>query len=249
MKTLFTSIWFPAALTGVAVVLLIVILCAVIRMLKIRRINDMPRHGIDFVYALLKVRHPDKYLFKRLLLIDDNSMFNIGRTGSLIKRECDIAYVGRGGILLLTVVPDLGCYDNPKTGNWKHSMVVKGQTVTQTIVNPFDATNPHLSAIETLLEAEGIAEKPITRAVIFTGKNVLYTTVYKEILSPGTLYDFVRRFDAQDVWGSSEIRRAAAVLQSVADEQTLRKAALEAKAKQAADDSSKPKARRNLTNE
>lgn len=245
MKALFTSVWFPAVLAGAALILLAVVLISAKRMLKIQKINAMPRHGIDFVYSLLKVKHPEKYLFKRLLLIDENSMFNVGKTGSLIKRECDVAYVGRGGILLLTVIPDLGCYDNPKTGNWKHSMVVKGQTVTQTIVNPFDATNPHLSAIDTLLEAEGITEKPITRAVIFTGKNVLYTTVYKEILSPGTLFDFVKHFDAQDVWGSSEIRRAAAVLQSVVDEQTLKKAALQSKANDA-DDAAKPKARRNL---
>lgn len=216
MKALFTSLWFPLLLAVIALFTAALILRKTVFIMKIRRINRMPRHGVDYIYALLRAYDKKHPIFKRLKLIGRDSMFNVGKNRNLIKRECDVAYIGRGGVLLLTVVPDTGCYDNPKVGNWKHSVSTEnGQTITQTIVNPFDATNPHVSAIETVLNAEGITEKNITRAVVLTGKNVYYTTVYKEILSPGTLFGFLNRFNQARVLGGSEIKRIGDALRRI----------------------------------
>lgn len=216
MKALFTSIWFPALLTVLAAFLIAIILIKTFKLMRVNQINRMSRHGVEYVFELLRIYYPKKRIFKRLKLIGANSMFNIGKNKNLIKRECDIAYVGRGGILLLTVVPDAGCYDNPKAGNWKHSLITQnGQSLTQTIVNPFDATNPHISAIETLLSAEGVYQKNIARAVILTGKNVYYTTVYREILSPGTLFSYIREFDSHSVLSLSEINRICNSLSTI----------------------------------
>lgn len=93
--------------------------------------------------------------------------------------------------------------------------MVEGQAVTKTVVNPFDATNPHPSAVETLLSSIGLHDKNITRAVVLTGKGVLYTTVYKELLSPGTLLRFVRSFNMQKNLSSSEIRQITKLFESL----------------------------------
>lgn len=215
MYDILTSVWFPALLSCIALIVAALLILRTVRMLRVSKVCSMKQHGTGFIYDYLRIYFPEHCLFKNLPLIDEGSMFVIGKNSQLIKRTADIAYVGRGGILLLTVVPDTGCFDTPKVGNWKHSRMVQGQAVTKTVVNPFDATNPHPSAIENLLSSEDLREKNITRAVVLTGKGVLYTTVYKELLSPGTLLRFVRSFNMQKSLSGSEIRQVCKLFSSL----------------------------------
>lgn len=215
MMRLFTSVWFPTVLSVCALLVAGTLILRTTRMIRVSKVRSMKHHGADFICEYLRIYFPDRCLFQNLPLIDENSMFVIGKNSHLIKRTADVAYVGKGGILLLTVVPDGGCFDTPKVGNWKHSRMVEGQAVTKTVVNPFDATNPHPSAVETLLSSIGLHDKNITRAVVLTGKGVLYTTVYKELLSPGTLLRFVRSFNMQKNLSSSEIRQITKLFESL----------------------------------
>ncbi len=214
MHALLTSTWFPIALAALALLLGIPLIVKTSRLIGVVRLQRRRVRDGTFLYDYLRIYYPRRRLFRDLPLLSEDSMFVIGESGRDIRRTADVAYVGRGGVLLLTAIPDRGNFDTPKSGNWKIALSLsrggqegEGGKILRDFPNPFETTTPHPRAVANLLAPVGLSRAPVTRAVVLTADGVYYTTVYRELLSLGTLLRFVRTFDLQKNLTRNEVRR------------------------------------------
>ena len=131
---------------------------------------------------------------------------------------CDVVYVSRGGVLLLTVLPDTGNYDNPKIGPWRHRYInTRKEVVTLQKTNPFDTMAFFASVTEKLMMAENVLNPSVTRAVVFSADLVDFTTDYPECLTVGTLYDYVEAFNKRRHLNKEEYVKVCQALTACSD--------------------------------
>lgn len=186
----FTSVYFVIFLCLVGLVLVLLLIREIIRILTINKIREGKNKGACYVCDLLSERFPEATVFKNVRFLKDEA------TSEGIKCVCDVVYISRGGVLLLTVLPDTGNYDNPKIGPWRHRyMNTAKEVVTLQKNNPFDAMSFFLAVAEKLMISEDVLNPSVTRAVVFTADLVDYTTEYSECLTLATLFDYVEAFN------------------------------------------------------
>lgn len=205
--SVFTSIYTILFLALVACVIFFFLIREVICVLSINKLRREKGRDAQHVCDLLCERFPRSTVMGQVYFLKDEAL------ESGLSTTCDVVYVSRGGVLLLTVLPDVGVYDNPKIGPWRYRYVnTKKETVTLQMQNPFEVMAFFSSVVEKLLVSENVLNASVTRAVVFTADPVDYTKDYPECLTVGTLFDFLTAFDRRDHFTAREYRRACDVI-------------------------------------
>ena len=184
----------------------------ILRVLTINRLRKDKDRSAKHVCDLLCERFPKSTVYRNVYLLKDDA------SESGLNNICDVVYISRGGILLLTVLPDIGVYDNPKIGAWRYRFVnTQKETVTLQMANPFENMAFFASVVEKLLISENVMNASVSRAVIFTSDLVDYTKDYQECLTVGTLFDYIEGFDRHAHYNKSEYRKVCEVIAACSD--------------------------------
>ena len=118
-------------------------------------------------------------------------------------------YVGKCGVILITLITDKGEFDNPKTGNWRYRYKTSGGDIQiQEKINPFDATIPQIRIISDLLKNEKVYHNCVKRLVVYTQNKIRFTYEYKEIISVDDLIPTIEKYNKKAVLTNAEIRLA-----------------------------------------
>ncbi len=208
----FGSVYFILILCLAAIILTFFLLREIIGILSVNKLRKKKNRDAEHVCDLLCERFPDATVYKNVYLLKKEAAENG------LRCSCDIVYISKGGVLLLTVFPDVGTYDNPKIGAWRHRYInTHKETVTLQKPNPFDRMAFFATAVEKLLLTENVLNPSVTRAVIFTADLVDYTTDYPECLTVATLFDYVEAFNRRKHFNRAEYHRACEVISACSD--------------------------------
>ncbi|MBQ9467938.1 MAG: hypothetical protein IJU52_02915 [Clostridia bacterium] len=205
--SVFTSIYTILFLSLAGCVVFFFLVREIIRVLSINRLRKEKGRSAEHICDLLSERFPRSTVNAQVYLLKDEALENgLGTT-------CDVVYISRGGVLLLTVLPDIGVYDNPKIGPWRYRYInTKKETVTLQMQNPFEIMAFYSSVVEKLLVSENVLNASVTRAVVFTADPVDFTKDYPECLTVGTLFDYIEAFDRRDHFTPKEYSKACEVI-------------------------------------
>lgn len=208
----FTSVYFVIFLCLVGVGLALLLCREIIRILTINKLREGKGRGPSHVCDLLCERFPEATVYKNVRFLKEDA----AKEG--LKCACDVVYVSRGGVLLLTVFSDVGTYDNPKVGPWRHRYInTKKETITLQKPNPFDSMAFFSAVAEKLMVSEEVLNPSVTRAVVFSADLVDFTTDYPEILTIGTLFDYVEAFNRRKHFNSSEYAKVCQAISACSD--------------------------------
>ena len=201
------SVYIVIFLALVALVVAFFLVREIVKIFSINALRKKKERDADHICELLSTRFPDAAVYRNVYLLKEEA------TQQGLKCACDIVYISRGGVLLLTVFPDVGIYDNPKIGTWQYRYInTKKETITLQKVNPFDRMAFFSSVVEKLLLSENILNPAVNRAVVFSADLVDYTTDYPECLTVATLFDYVDAFNQRKRFNRSEYHRAREVI-------------------------------------
>ena len=234
-----SSVYLIILLCLVALVLAFFLFKELISVLTINSLTKRKERDAQYICDLLSLRFPGAAVYRKVYLLKEEA----AEQG--LKCACDIVYISRGGVLLLTVFPDVGVYDNPKIGPWQHRYInTKKETITLQKPNPFDRMSFFSSVTEKLLLSENILNPAVSRAVVFSADLVDFTTDYPECLTMATLFEYVEAFNRRKHFNQSEFHKAKEVITACSEYLESR---LPNKVKDPANDSfQKPKAIRNV---
>ena len=186
----------------VAVLLFIPLIREIVRVLTINKLRRGKDRSAKHICDLLCERFPASTVYRDVYLLKDDA------TEEGLNNVCDVVYISRGGVLLLTVLPDLGVYDNPKIGPWRYRYVnTKKETVTIQMANPFENMAFFSSVVEKLLVNENVLNASVSRGVVFSADLVDYTRDYPECLTIGTLFEYIEAFDRRAHFNKKEYRQ------------------------------------------
>ena len=209
---LLTSVYMILFLSLIACVLFFFLIKEILRILSINRTRRDSDRSSAHVCDLLCERFPKATVFRQVYLLKDEA------ADSGLNTTCDVVYISRGGVLLITVLPDVGVYDNPKVGPWRYRYInTKRETVTLQMQNPFESMAFFSSVVEKLLVSENVLNASVSRAVVFTADTVDYTRDYPECLTVGTLFDYIDSFDRRDHFNKKEYRRVCEAIAACSD--------------------------------
>lgn len=199
----FTSPYTILFLSLAGCVVFFFLMKEIVRILSINRQRKEKGRDPEHICDLLSERFPRSTVYGQVYLLRDEALESgLGTT-------CDVVYISRGGVLLLTVLPDVGVYDNPKIGPWRYRYInTKKETVTIQMQNPFEQMAFFSSVVEKLLVSEKVMNASVTRAAIFTASPVDFTKDYPECLTVGTLFDYIEAFDRRSHFTHREYRKA-----------------------------------------
>ena len=201
------SVYLVIFLCLVAMVVAYFLFKEIISIIAINALRKRKERDAEHICDLLSTRFPNAAVYRNVYLLKEEA----AKQG--LKCTCDIVYISRGGVLLLTVFPDVGIYDNPKIGTWRYRYNnTKKETITLQKVNPFDRMAFFSSVVEKLLLSENILNPAVNRAVVFSADLVDYTTDYPECLTIATLFDYVEAFNRRKHFNNSEYHKAREVI-------------------------------------
>ncbi len=199
----FTSVYFLVFLCLIAAILTAMIIRRTVQILAINKLRKENSRGPEHIADLLAERFPNAEVYCHHYFLK-----NAAKDDGL-KTACDVVYVSKGGVLLLTVLSKTGVYDNPKIGNWRHRYInTNKETVTVNLTNPFDEMAFFANVTEKLLLSEEVLNPAVSRAVVFSADLVNFTNDYDECLTVATLFDYVERFNARKHFTDKEFHRA-----------------------------------------
>lgn len=208
----FTSLYFIFFLALTALVLAFFLLREILKILTVDRTRREKDRSARHVCDLLSERFPEATVYSNVRLLKKEA----AEHG--LRCVCDAVYISRGGVLLLTVLPDVGIYDNPKVGPWRHRYVnAKKETITLQKPNPFDEMAFFGTVVEKLLLSENVLNPSVSRAVVFSANLVDYTTNYPECLTIATLFDYVDAFNRRVHFNRQEYGKAAEAISACSD--------------------------------
>ncbi len=212
MMKFFGSIYFIVFLCLAAGILTFLLLREIIAILSINALRKRKERGAEHICDLLCERFPNATVYRNVYLLKESA----AEQG--LKCACDVVYISRGGVLLLTVFPDIGVYDNPKIGAWRYRYInTQKETITLQKANPFDRMSFFSSVVEKLLVSENLLNPSVTRAVVFSADLVDYTTDYPECLTVATLFDYVNAFNRRRHFNRSEYHKACEVISACSE--------------------------------
>ncbi|MBP3320832.1 MAG: hypothetical protein J6M12_00610 [Clostridia bacterium] len=210
--SVFTSVYFVIFLCLVGVVLTLLLLREIIRILTINKIREGKGRGPSHICDLLCERFPQATVYKNVRFLKEDA----AKDG--LKCTCDVVYISRGGVLLLTVFPDVGTYDNPKISPWRHRYInTQKETITLQKTNPFDSMSFFSTVAEKLMVEESVLNPSVTRAVIFSADLVDFTTDYPECLTVGTLFDYIDAFNQRKHFNANEYAKVCQAISACSD--------------------------------
>lgn len=231
----FTSVYFVIFLCIAGCIVVFFLIREIIRILSINKLREGKNRGAGHVCNLLAERFPEAAVFKNVYFLKDEA------TKENIKSACDVVYISKGGVLLLTVFSEIGTYDNPKIGAWRHRFInAQKETVTLQKSNPFDTMSFFATVAEKLMVSESVLNPSVTRAVVFSADLVDFTTDYPECLTIGTLFDYVEAFNRRKHFNEKEFARVSDAIRACSD--YLEARLPEDKKKRAEQANAKPKA-------
>lgn len=208
----FTSVYFVGLLGLIACLLTFLLLREVVAIMSVNRLRKTKIRDAEHVCDLLATRYPGAAVYRNVYLLKKEA------ADQGLKCACDVVYISRGGVLLLTVFPDTGVYDNPKTGPWRYRYInQQKETVTLQKSNPFDRMAFFAAVTEKLLLSENVLNASVSRCVVFTADLVDYTTDYAECLTVPTLFDYVDMFNKKKHFNRGEFHRACDVISACSD--------------------------------
>ncbi|MBQ8214714.1 MAG: hypothetical protein IJX59_07920 [Clostridia bacterium] len=208
----FTSVYFVIFLCLVGIVLALLLCREIIRILTINKLREGKGRGPSHICDLLCERFPEATVYKNVRFLKEEA----AKDG--LKCACDVVYISKGGVLLLTVFPDVGTYDNPKIGPWRHRYInTKKETITLQKSNPFDTMAFFATVAEKLMISEEVLNPSVTRAVVFSADHVDFTTDYPECLTVATLFDYVEAFNRRKHFNSAEYAGVCQAISACAD--------------------------------
>jgi len=175
----------------VALILSLLLVSALIKIRKQKKIFESKTRGVNFIFELLQAQYGQGKTFMRLPLLKNTVEYDQNEYGT-VKRDSDIVFVSNGGVLLITIINGRGSYHTPKSGPWKKDQTnARGDILSATLNNPFEATAMQVKAAENLLDGGGINNITVHRAVLFTSDYAVCTEMYAEILTPYNLFDYI----------------------------------------------------------
>ena len=208
----FTSVYFVIFLCLIGTGLTLLLLREIIRILTINKLRESKNRGASHICDLLCERFPEATVYKNVRFLKED----VTKEG--LKCACDVVYISRGGVLLLTVLPDVGTYDNPKIGPWRHRYInTKKETITLQKNNPFDTMAFFSTVAEKLMVSEEVLNPSVTRAVVFSADLVDFTTDYPECLTVGTLFDYVKAFNRRKHFNKTEYAKVCQAISACSD--------------------------------
>ena len=208
----FTSVYFVVFLCLVGLVLTFFLIREIVRILSINKIREGKNKGASYVCDLLAERFPEATVYKNVRFLKEVA----AEDG--LRCVCDVVYISRGGLLLLTVLPETGIYDNPKIGPWRHRYLnTHKEVVTLQKNNPFDTMAFFATVAEKLMMEEDVLNPSVTRCVVFSADLVDFRTDYPECLTIGTLFDYVEAFNKRRHLNEAEYRKVCLSVAACSD--------------------------------
>lgn len=203
----FGSVYFIVFLCLIAAVITFFLIREVLIILSINKLRRRKDRSAEHICDLLCERFPNATIYRNVYLLREEA----AEQG--LKCACDVVYISRGGVLLLTVFPDVGVYDNPKIGAWRYRYInTQKEVITLQKANPFDRMSFFASVVEKLLLSENLLNPAVSRAAIFSADLVDYTTEYPECLTVATLFDYIEAFNKRSHFTRSEYHKACEVI-------------------------------------
>lgn len=214
MTEIITSAYFIVPICIAIIIIAIIVIKRATKNILLSKVEQGKTEGIDRICNLLCTEYSHKQVLRDLPLVKKDS---VELADIEVKLSADVVFVGKCGVMLITIIDRGGEYDNPKTGEWKHRYKnSKGEIKIAKMTNPFDSTIPQLRYVSDLLTNDGINGKCVKRLVVMTEK-VRTTYTYPEVLSIDELLDTIRMLSENNMLSPAEIRTAVDALYDYAD--------------------------------
>lgn len=208
----FTSVYFLILLCIAALAITVLAIKEILRIIAMNKLKQGKGRGSAYVCNMLCQQFPSANIYRNVRLLKREA------TENGLKSNCDIVYISRGGVLLLTVVGEVGMYDNPKIGPWRHRyMNTAKEVITLQKPNPFDSMAFFASVTEKLLISENVLNPSVSKAVVFSADLVDFTTDYTECLTMETLFDYIRAFNKRSHFNRKEEHRACEAISACSE--------------------------------
>ncbi len=212
MLNILTSAYFIVPVSMIAIVIATLLIKRSTKDLIHQKILNSEIPNVGLVYDVLANEFSHSCTLKNIYLMNPKSASK-SSSSTPVKPESDIVFVGKCGVLLITVINDKGEFDNPKTGPWHHRFKTPdGETRIVSKINPFDATIPQIRLVSELLADEGIYGKCIKRLVVLTQEKTRTVYTYPEVISINDLVDTVNKLNEKNIFSNAEIRTVTDLL-------------------------------------
>lgn len=215
MVDFLTSAYFILPLCFIAILIAAFIIKRSTKILIYNKLSDISSKDAQYIYDILANEYSEKNVIKNVPLISESA---IKKSDGTIIPNADIIYIGKCGIILMTIITNKGEFDNPKTGNWKYRYKnSSGEIQIEDKVNPFDATIPQIRVVSDLLKNESVYNNCIKRMVVYTQSKIRFTYDYKEIVSVDKLLSTIENYNKKSVLTNAEIRLAYDAITTYSD--------------------------------
>lgn len=206
MNEILTSVYIIAPMCVIAILIGVYIIRKSTKILMYNKLSDVSTKDAGYIFDIIANEYSVKNVLRNVKIISDSALSN---NESKIFPSSDIVFIGKCGIILMTIISTKGEFDNPKTGKWRYRYKnSSGEIVVEDKVNPFDATIPQIRVISELLKNEGVYNNSIKRMVVYTQDKIRFTYDYKEIVAVDDLIFRLEEYNSKSILTSAEIRLA-----------------------------------------
>ena len=206
MKEILTSVYVILPICVVAVILGIYVIRKSTKILMYNKLSDISNKDASYIFDIIANEYSVNNVIKDVKIISESA---VEESITAILPSSDIVFIGKCGVILITIITNKGEFDNPKTGDWRYRYKNSaGEIVIEDKVNPFDATIPQIRVISELLKNERVNNNCIKRLVVYTQSKIRFTYDYKEVVSVDNLLSTLEEYNKKQVLTSAEIRLA-----------------------------------------
>lgn len=206
MIEILTSAYFIVPICIIAICIGIYIIRKSTKILMYNKLSDISNKDGAYIYDIISNEYSDKNILQDVKLISNQATKS---SDVSLLSSSDIVFIGKCGVVLITLITNKGEFDNPKTGKWRYRYKnSSGEIVVEDKINPFDATIPQIRVVSELLKNEKVYNNCIKRIVVYTQSKIRFTYDYKEIVSIDDLLPTLAEYNKKSILTSAEIRLA-----------------------------------------
>lgn len=206
MLNILTSAYFIVPICIVAICIGVYVIKRSTKIIMYNKLSDVTVKDSGYIYDIISNEYSDKSILTDVKLISNQA---VKESDVALLPVSDMVYIGKCGVVLMTIITNKGEFDNPKTGKWRYRYKnAAGEIIVEDKINPFDATIPQIRVVSDLLKNEKVYHNCIKRIVVYTQSKIRFTYDYKEIVSIDNLMATLEEYNKKSILTSAEIRLA-----------------------------------------
>lgn len=206
MIEILTSAYFIVPVCIFAICIGIYVIRRSTKIIMYNKLSDISNKDAGYIYDIISNEYSDKNILLDVKLISSQAAKS---SDVPLLPSSDIVFIGKCGVVLITLITNKGEFDNPKTGKWRYRYKnPAGEIIVEDKINPFDATIPQIRVVSELLKNEKVYNNCIKRIVVYTQSKIRFTYDYKEIVKVDDLMSTLEEYNKKSILTSAEIRLA-----------------------------------------